>query len=145
MIFPLAALVVTLGAATYGYTTNKAVEVQADKDEQTKDVVTGELRPATPSQVLLVIPTPDDRRPAIQAALGADCDLSGVPAILLDVASPPAGQPAEAVMRLVTERSDKCAVTEIWSDPDWLTPRPKTAPGAAPTTTAIPATPAGED
>ena len=57
MIFPLAALVVTLGAATYGYTTNKAVEVQADKDEQTKDVVTGELRPATPSQVLLVIPT----------------------------------------------------------------------------------------
>lgn len=144
MIFPLAALIVTLGASTYGYATNKAVEVQAEKDEQTKDVVTGELRPATPSEVLLVIPASDVRRSDIQAALGADCNLSGVPAILLDVASPPPGQPAEAVMRLVTERSDKCAVTEVWSDPDWLTPRPKTAPEApaSPNTTAVPAAPA---
>lgn len=138
------AAVVAASAAGYGFVTNQAIQIKEEADKKNEDVIVGQLRPATPSQVLMVVPEGDARREELQSLLGAECELRGVAALAVDIATPPEGSPSDAIVRLVSERTAECSVQEVWAPPSWLLPRPKEGASSG-STTSTTEPPAGND
>jgi hypothetical protein len=137
------AAVVAASAAGYGFVTNQAVQIEEEADKRNEDVIVGELRPATPSQVLMVVPEKDARRGPLQSLLGAECELRGVAALAIDIATPPEGNPKDAIVRVVSERTAECSVQEVWAPPGWLLPRPQERASSSGSTTSTTQPPAG--
>lgn len=140
------ALVAATSAGVFGFTTNQAVEAKerrvAERERQevlddraAARVVTGELLPNTPSSVQLVIPGGESAKELSERlSLSPDdpCDPTTVKGTLLEVASPPSGNPA-AVMHVFTSPSANCRSIDLWLPPAWLVP--STSDEDAPTTT----------
>lgn len=126
----VAAVITTLGAATFALATNRDQTLREDRlakeQREREDVIGGALLPDTPSNVLLVVPS--DARPRLATLIGDKCELSGAKATLVEVATPPetARQPVNepSVFRIVTQRSPECAVRELWVPPSWVIPPP---------------------
>jgi hypothetical protein len=155
------ALLATLGAATFALATNHDVVLREDRlteeERARKEIVVGELVPKTPSSVLMVIPESARLRQPTNwgSILGKECQLGGVKAVLLEVARPPVSAVPKGngtyVFHIVTERTDQCAVSDLWVPPTWVIPRPEetstasssgagstTSPATSSTTTATP-------
>ena len=132
------AILATLGAATFALATNRDLNRREDRLAK---VVTGTLLPKTPSSVLLAVPP--SMADAARKLIGVKCPVTSTNAVLLEIAAPDSnatgiqfGEPA--VMHVVVEKTDTCAVTELWVPPAWILPRPEKPAAQTPKADAAP-------